>query len=99
MNATTTRAWLFVRGPESIRIVIDGMSVAVYGPGTRVSHSHFGEEIDAALHQAAVEQSLVLDGWTLERLTTERRVPGAPAVTHAERRGPIRLIRRDGRGT
>lgn len=92
MTASTTRAWLFVRGPESIRIVIDGTSVAVYGPGTRVSQSDFGEEMDAALHQAAVEQSLVLDGWTLERLTTERRV-GPATPRPGDRRGGMRLVR------
>jgi hypothetical protein len=95
LNAIT-RAWLFVRGAESIRIVIEGTSVAVYGPGRRVSHSDFREVIDAALHQASVEQSLVRDGWTLERLTTERRVPRATVIPHAERRRTIRLIRRDG---
>lgn len=96
MSATTTRAWLFVRGPESVRIVIDGASVAVYGPGPRFSQSHFREEMDATLHQADVEQSLVLDGWTLEQLTTERRVPQAQLPKGADRRGGIRLVRDHG---
>jgi hypothetical protein len=88
-----TRAWLFVRGPESIRIVIDGTSVGVYGPGERFSHSTFTEALDATLHQAAVEQTLVLDGWTLEQLTTERR--GAPHFPSppVERRTALRLVR------
>ena len=64
---------MFVRGSESVRIVIDGTSVGVYGPGDRFSHSRFGEAMDATLHQAAVEQTLVHDGWTLEHFTTERR--------------------------
>ena len=96
MSATTTRAWLYVKGPESIRIVIDGVSVAVYGPGPRFNHSHFGEEIDATLHQAAVEQSLVLDGWTLEQLTTERRSTPARPPRGAERRGAMRIVRDHG---
>jgi hypothetical protein len=94
----TTRAWLFIRGPESVRMVVDGTSLAVYGPGPRVSHSHFGEEIDATLHQAAVEQSLVLDGWTLERMTTERRAAEARRSRETDRRGGLRLVPdRDGR--
>ena len=55
---TDTKAWVFVRGSESVRIVIDGTSVGVYGPGDRFSHSRFGESMDATLHQAAVEQTL-----------------------------------------
>lgn len=93
MTDTTTRAWLFVRGPESVRIVIDGTAVAVYGPGGRFNHSRFGDEMDATLHQAAVEQALVHDGWSLEQLTTERRVTSAPRGV--ERRSSLRLVRHD----
>ena len=89
----TTRAWLFVRGQDSVRILLDGRSVGVYGPGDRVSHSTFPEEMDATLHQADVEQALVLAGWTLEELTTERRAAGAPpSPRHPERRGSLRLV-------
>jgi hypothetical protein len=84
-----TKAWLFVRGSESVRIVIDGTSVGVYGPGTRFSHSDFGEAMDATLHQAAVEQTLVHDGWTLEHFTTERR--SHADVIDVERRS-LRLV-------
>lgn len=80
-----------MRGPESVRIVSDGVIVAVYGPGSRFSQSRFREELDAALHQSAVERALVLDGWTLEQLTTERR-SGSPAVFHPERRAHLRLV-------
>ena len=80
-----------MRGPESVRIVSDGAIVAVYGPGSRFSHSRFREELDAALHQAAVEHALVLDGWTLEQLTTERRSSPATAF-HPERRAHLRLV-------
>jgi hypothetical protein len=84
-SSTTTRAWLFVKGHESVRIVISGSAVAVYGPAGRVTHAEFTEEIDAALHQAAVEQTLVLDGWTLERMTTEHRADTPPAATRPAR--------------
>jgi len=87
----STRAWLFVRGSESVRIVIDGTSVGVYGPGARFSHSRFGEAMDATLHQAAVEQALVLEGWTLEHFTSERR-SHADAVITERRHSPLRLV-------
>ena len=90
----STRAWLFVRGPESVRIVIDGTGVGIYGPGEHFRHATFPEELDATLHQAALEQELVLDGWTLERLTTERRSAPPPFLPgHRERRTSLRLVR------
>ena len=91
-QSDNTRAWLFVRGAESVRIVIEGTSVGVYGPGTRFSHSRFGEAMDAALQQAAVEQTLVLDGWTLEHFTTERRTQAADMVIVERRQTPLRLV-------
>ena len=89
--STPTRAWLFVRGAESVRIVIDGASVGVYGPGPRFCHSRFGEAMEATLHQAAVEQTLVHDGWTLEQFTTERR-SHSDAVSIERRQTPLRLV-------
>ena len=91
-SSSDTRAWLFVRGAESVRIVIDGTSVGIYGPGSRFSHSRFGEAIDATLHQASVEQSLVLDGWTLEQFTTDRRTTEADIVDEERRRAALRLV-------
>lgn len=88
----STKAWLFVRGSESVRIVIDGTSVGVYGPGSRFSHSRFGEAMDATLHQAAVEQALVLDGWTLEHFTTDRRSHDDAVVSIERRHTPLRLV-------
>ena len=87
-----TRAWLFVRGSESVRIVIDGTSVGVYGPGGRCSHSRFGEAMDATLHQAAVEQVLVQDGWSLEHFTSERRTHAEDVVDVERRHTPLKLV-------
>jgi hypothetical protein len=91
-SSSDTRAWLFVRGSESVRIVIDGTSVGVYGPGTRFSQSRFGEAMDATLHQAAVEQALVLDGRTLEHFTTDRRTHPLDVVHFERRTTPLRLV-------
>lgn len=97
MVIVDTKAWLYVKGRESVRIVVSGHSVDVYGPGADFSRSQFPEPMDAALHHAALEDSLVRSGWALEQLTTEhrsgndrRRQPCAPA-----RPGPgaLRLVR------
>jgi hypothetical protein len=68
-----SKAWLYVRADQSVRIVVDRGNVAVYGPGPDFNHSQFTEEMDAVLHHAAVEEALVREGWMLEQLTTERR--------------------------
>src|SRR5262245_21635054 len=91
-SSSDTRAWLFVRGTESVRIVIDGTSVGVYGPGSYFSHSSFGEAMDATLHQAAVEQELVLDGWMLEHFTTDRRTNVLDIVNDERRQSSLRLV-------
>jgi len=75
-----------------VRIVIDGTSVGVYGPGGRFSHSRFGEAMDATLHQAAVEQVLVQDGWSLEHFTSERRTHAEDVVDVERRHAPLKLV-------
>ena len=75
-----------------MRIVIDGTSVGVYGPGSHFSQSRFGEAMDATLHQAAVEQALVHDGWTLEHFTTDRRSHDDRVVGVERRHAPLRLV-------
>ena len=75
-----------------MRIVIDGTSVGVYGPGGRFSHSRFGEAMDATLHQAAVEQVLVQDGWSLEHFTSERRTHADDVVDVERRHPPLKLV-------
>lgn len=77
-----------------MRIVIEGTSVGVYGPGTLVSHRTFGEEMDATLHQADVEQALVMDGWTLERLTMARRSADrdVSSARRPERSSTLRIV-------
>ena len=92
LTSSDTKAWLFVRGSESVRIVIDGASVGVYGPGDRFSHLRFGEAMDATLHQAAVEQTLVHDGFTLEHFTTERRSNDDAPVNIERRHASLRLV-------
>jgi hypothetical protein len=48
--------------------------------------------MDATLHQTAVEHALVLDGWMLERFTTERRTHVEDIVDIERRHPPLRLV-------
>lgn len=96
MVTAVSRAWLYVRSSESVRIVIDGGDVAVYGPGRHFSHSHFPDEMDATLQHATVEDALIRNGWILEELTTERRLGGdrraAPRPAPERRWTALRLV-------
>ena len=87
--ANSTRAWLYVRGDQSVRIVMDGGSLAVYGPGELFRHQRYNDDAAATLEHSALEQQLVGDGWSLERMTTERR-------TNSDRRKSVRADRRRG---
>ena len=75
-----------------MRIVVDGTNIEIYGPADRFSHCRFTEDLDATLHQAAVEQSLVQDGFTLETLTTERRAVPRTAARAQVHRGGLRAV-------
>jgi hypothetical protein len=91
---SVSRAWLYTRSGNTVRIVIEGANVEVFGPGADFSRSQFNDEMDAVLHHTAVEDALVRAGWTLERMTTERR-SGADrrAATRGDRRRkPLRLV-------
>ena len=89
----TTRAWLYVRGERSVRIVVDKGSIAVFGPGDDFRRHEFADTMTAMLEHASIEQELVREGWSLEQMTTERRSgrdrrQGAPR----ERRRGLRLV-------
>ena len=47
--ATTTTAWLYVRGDQSVRIVMDGGSLAVHGPGDLFRHHAYDDSATAML--------------------------------------------------
>jgi hypothetical protein len=75
---------------------MDGGSLAVYGPGELFRHQHYGDDAAATLEHSALEQELVGDGWSLERMTTERRTSGDRRKTvRADRRRGLRLIASD----
>jgi len=87
--ANTTRAWLYVRGDRSVRIVMERGSIAVYGPGTSFRRHDYEDAAAATLEHSTLEQELVRDGWSLEQMTTERR-------SGRERRGIVATERRRG---
>jgi hypothetical protein len=69
-------------------------SLAVYGPGGLVRYHSHDDDAAAMLEQSLVEQQLVRDGWSLERMTTERR-SGADRRTRVrgnDRRRGLRLV-------
>jgi hypothetical protein len=91
--ANTTTAWLYVRGDQSVRIVMDGGSLTVYGPGDLFSLHAYDDRAAAMLEHGNVEQQLVRDGWSLERMTTERRSGSdRRKVARADRRRGLRLV-------
>jgi hypothetical protein len=91
--ANTTTAWLYVRGDQSVRIVMDGGSLAVHGPGDLFRRDAYDDAAVAMLEHSSLEQQLVRDGWSLERMTTERRSGGdRRRSARTDRRRVLRLV-------
>jgi hypothetical protein len=94
----TTRVWLYVRGDQSVRIVMDEGSLVIYGPGDSLRREAYGDGAAATLEHSKLEQQLVQDGWSLERMSTERR-SGADrrrSSRSTDRRQSLRLVTRTG---
>jgi hypothetical protein len=77
-----------VRGGQSVRVVVDNGSIAVFGPGDDYRRHEYADTMTAMLEHATIEQELVRDGWSLEQMTTERR------SGHDRRKGGPRERRR-----
>ena len=86
MEPSSVKAWLYVRGAESVRVVLEGTSLLVYGPGPRFSSARFADATEAMLRHASVQRELLADGWT--RDTTPDRRGGVDR--RKEPRGPDR---------
>jgi hypothetical protein len=72
---------------------MDGGSLDVYGPGELFCHRHYDDDAAATLEHLTLEQQLVREGWSLERMTTERRIAGDRRKTvRADRRRGLRLV-------
>ena len=75
---------------------MDGGSLSVYGPGELFCHQHYDDDAAATLEHSTLEQQLVREGWSLERMTTERRSGNDRRRTvRADRRRGLRLISPD----
>jgi CheY-like chemotaxis protein len=87
--AALEQFWLFIRGPQSVRItkLPLALAVVVRGPGSTEGTHRFQNEgaLDDFLH--GYRCRLVAEGWSLQE--TERRVARADSVTPfaGERRG------------
>lgn len=68
--------WLFVRGPESIRVeVSEPLTVVVRGPGQRVVEHRFDTELALEDFALTLEKGLIQTGWEFAGFSTDRRVP------------------------
>ena len=94
MDPFSVQAWLYVRGNESVRIVLEGTSLLIYGPGPRFSSSRFADGTDAMLRHAAVQRELLADGWTRDTGTHDRRtgVDRRKGYRGPDRRQILRLV-------
>jgi hypothetical protein len=76
--ASVETAWLFTRGPESVRIVRavtpgGELRLIVNGPGDSTEVHVFDDVVACVTYQSELERRLVAQGYSLERFTSERR--------------------------
>jgi hypothetical protein len=70
-------SWLFVRGLESIRVVLGGeWKLLVSGPGAKRWSYTFDSDEERFQFQTSLEERLRLQGWALEGYDCERREGG-----------------------
>jgi len=74
---------------------MSGGSLTIQGPGAECRQQIYDDVAAAMFEQSSLEHQLVRDGWSLERMTTERR-SGADrrASVRTERRRGLRLVDR-----
>jgi hypothetical protein len=73
----TPASWLFVRGPESIRIVRPrGFALIVKGPGHAQQRSDFRDEDELQQFQVSIAERLSEQGWILLGADVDRRAGG-----------------------
>ena len=84
-------AWLFVRGPESVRITRGPLPGANYellieGPRESEQRLTFSDLVACVEKQMEVEYTLLIRGFHLEELTSDRRRRHRTPFTAADRR-------------
>jgi hypothetical protein len=69
-------AWLFTRGPNSVRLVREetpnGCFLFVYGPATAAVTHSFANMSECVKRQGEIEQSLLAEGYRLARPEPDR---------------------------
>ena len=70
-------AWLFTRGPMSVRLVRDDDSkdchLFLFGPGTEIETYSFADLTECMKRQAEIEQDLLACGYQLDQSSSDRR--------------------------
>jgi hypothetical protein len=84
-------SWLFVRGIETIRVVLGGeWKLLVSGPGAKRWSYTFDTDEERFQFQTSLEERLRLQGWALEGFDHDRREGGdrrtAQRITRDRRR-------------
>ena len=80
-------SWLFVRGIETIRVVLGGeWKLLVSGPGAKRWSYTFDSDEERFQFQTSLEERLRLQGWALEGYDHERREGGDRRVSQRESR-------------
>ena len=84
-------AWLFTRGPDSVRLVREDNSkgcvrLAVRGPDTEVTTYEFVDVVECMKRQAEIEQRLLAAGYQLAQPSSDRRArpPAWRALNHRQ---------------
>ena len=80
------RAWLFVRGEESIRLTTSPTgTLLIFGPGDAQQSFDFTEATTLTQFLESYQQRLLDDGWVLA-IVAERRRADTPVSPEHERR-------------
>lgn len=90
---TTSTAWLFTRGRQSVRIErregADGRTeLLVLGPGAEHAAHRFATVPECMQRQSEIERTLMAEGYTLRHASDRRRVVDRRRVTRTDRRRP-----------
>ena len=97
MLSTVETAWLFTHGAQSVRIVRAAASngilrLIVQGPGDAHDSREFADVVACMNYQADLERRLVSQGYSLERFTSDRRLPAEDRITRRSERRRLSLL-------
>lgn len=93
MTQASDGAWLFIRGPQTVRIVRreqpDGRAELVVCGPARDEQTHTFSSMPECMHrQATIEAALMAEGFVLQTSSDRRRGPDRRRISRHERRRP-----------